>query len=75
VDVAAARPGATQPLAVLMPQLRRSGVADVSHNGVLGDPNGASAGEGHRLLAAAVTSLCTEITRWPAGPVGDEQPA
>ncbi|MCU0281989.1 MAG: creatininase family protein, partial [Acidimicrobiia bacterium] len=44
-------PGDTSPLAELMPRLREAGVRAVSPSGVLGDPTGASAGEGERLLA------------------------
>jgi mycofactocin precursor peptide peptidase len=75
VDLAAARPGATAPLAELMPRLIAHGVAGVSGNGVLGDPTGASAAEGERLLELAVASLCATITWWPVEPVGDERAA
>jgi creatinine amidohydrolase len=44
-------PGATEPLAELLPRLRAEGVRPVSPNGVLGDPRGATAAEGARLLA------------------------
>jgi creatinine amidohydrolase len=40
-----------------MPRLRAEGVRAVSANGVLGDPAGASAAEGARLLAALAASL------------------
>lgn len=43
-------PGNTAPLAGLMPFIRAGGVAAVSVNGVLGDPTGASAAEGDRIL-------------------------
>lgn len=49
-----AEPGNTAPLAALLPHLRARGVAAVSRNGVLGDPRGASAAEGQRLLAAMI---------------------
>ena len=49
-----AEAGNTAPLASLMPHLRGGGVAAVSRNGVLGDPRGATAAEGRRLLAAMV---------------------
>ena len=42
--------GATEPIAELMPALRAGGVRRVSPNGVLGDPTGATAAEGERLL-------------------------
>ena len=49
-----AAPGATEPLADLMERLVAEGVAAVSPNGVLGDPTGASAEEGRRLMAALI---------------------
>lgn len=52
-----AEPGATAPLAELMPALREGGVAAVAPNGVLGDPSGATAAEGERILAALVADL------------------
>lgn len=55
LDVAA--PGATEPLSTLMDQLRAGGVRSVSANGVLGDPTGASADEGHQLLDEMVSQL------------------
>jgi creatinine amidohydrolase len=58
-----AEKGNTAPLAELLPAMARGGVAAVSGNGVLGDPTGATAGRGRRLLeqmardtAAAVSS-------------------
>jgi creatinine amidohydrolase len=53
-----AQAGATEPLADLLPRLRAGGVLAVSPNGVLGDPAGACAEEGDRLLADAVGQLC-----------------
>lgn len=52
-----AEPGATEPLVDLMPALRSGGVRAVSPNGVLGDPTGATAAEGERILDALVTDL------------------
>ncbi len=46
-----AEPGATAPLAELLPRLRADGVAGVSANGILGDPTGADAEEGRALWA------------------------
>jgi mycofactocin precursor peptide peptidase len=71
VDTSAAQPGATGPLTTLLPRLTQDGIAAVSENGVLGDPAGASAGEGERLLANACDSLSELITRWPAEEVLD----
>jgi mycofactocin precursor peptide peptidase len=53
----AAAPGETRPLTAIMPLLRAGGVRAVSPNGVLGDPSGASAAEGERLLDLLVSSL------------------
>jgi creatinine amidohydrolase len=52
VHLAAAEQGETRPIAELLPQLRARGVRALSPNGVLGDPTGATAGEGERLLAS-----------------------
>jgi creatinine amidohydrolase len=60
----AAAAGNVRDLAALMPVLRREGVRAVSANGVLGDPAGASAGEGERLLAAATDGLCATVAAW-----------
>jgi creatinine amidohydrolase len=54
-DLAAA--GNDAPLAELIDRLRTEGVRPVSPNGVLGNPEGASAAEGHALLAAASARL------------------
>jgi len=54
VRVDAAEAGATEPLADLMPAMVAGGVAAVSANGVLGDPAGATAEEGARLLGSIV---------------------
>jgi creatinine amidohydrolase len=56
-----AAPGDTRPLPEILPQLTARGVRAVSPNGVLGDPSGASAGEGERLVERLVTDLRTAI--------------
>jgi creatinine amidohydrolase len=66
VDLSAAAAGTTEPLERLLPELMSGGVRAVSANGVLGDPAGASAAEGERLLAAATSSLTDLIVEWPA---------
>lgn len=68
VRAALAEPGATAPLPELMPRLVAHGVRPVSPNGVLGDPSGACAAEGWRLLDRAVDELCGAIEAWSAGP-------
>jgi mycofactocin precursor peptide peptidase len=69
LDPAVVRTGAlaagnTAPLTELLPALVRGGVAAASPNGVLGDPRGATAAEGERLLAAMVERLRAALTRW-----------
>jgi len=67
--VSAARPaGNVAPLGSLMPALRAGGVRAVAANGVLGDAAGASADEGHALLARAVADLVAFTTRWVVPP-------
>lgn len=51
VRMAVAEPGATAPIAHLMPRLRADGVRAASPNGVLGDPSAATAAEGEHHLA------------------------
>jgi mycofactocin system creatininase family protein len=57
VRLDAAERGDVRPLASILPLLRERGVRAVSANGVLGDPAGASAAEGERLLARLADSL------------------
>lgn len=66
VDERRAAPGDTRPLAELMPRLASVGVRAVSPNGVLGDPGGATAQEGRRLLCAGVQALEEIVGEWPA---------
>jgi creatinine amidohydrolase len=54
-------PGDTRPLGDLLPRLRSGGVRSVSPNGVLGDPAGATAEEGGRLLDQAVAGLLAAL--------------
>jgi creatinine amidohydrolase len=70
VDDSAAAPGATAPLADLLPLLRAAGTRAVAPNGVLGDPTGASAAEGEALLRAAVTTLAGRVRAWDRDPRG-----
>ncbi len=55
-----AAPGA----ATTIDELRAHGVAAVSPNGVLGDPAGASGGEGDEFIAAFVDDLLLHVERW-----------
>lgn len=61
-----AEPGNTQPLDLLMDDLRRHGVAAVSPNGVLGDPTHADAEAGGRHLRRWTASLIEAVHRWRA---------
>ena len=49
--------GDTTPIDELLPALREHGVRTTSPSGVLGDPTGATAAEGERLLGVLVGSL------------------
>ena len=64
VRLDAAEPGDVRPLAAVIGELRRGGVAAVSENGVLGDPTGASAEEGQRLLDALAADLIAAVEAW-----------
>lgn len=59
-----AEPGNTTPIERLLPRLVVDGVAAVSANGVLGDPTGASAAEGARLLAQMAADVTRSIVSW-----------
>jgi creatinine amidohydrolase len=68
VRSAAVEPGDVRPLAEIMPALRSGGVAAVSPNGVLGDPTGANAAEGERLLDALAVDLAQAVAAWAPPP-------
>ena len=68
IDLLAA--GNTDPLADLMPRLRRGGVAAVSPSGVLGDPTTATAADGARIFAGMVADCVRRVQRWTPGPDG-----
>ena len=61
VRLDAAERGEVRPIGQIMPVLRERGVRAVSGNGVLGDPAGASAAEGERLLARLTRALSDAI--------------
>ena len=67
-----AEAGNTAPLRGLMPALLAGGVRAVSHNGVLGDPAGATAAEGSRLLDRLAADLAAAVEAWypGSGPTG-----
>jgi mycofactocin precursor peptide peptidase len=64
VRMDAAERGDARALATILPLLREQGVRAVSANGVLGDPAGASAAEGERLLAHLAEDLSAEMDRF-----------
>jgi mycofactocin precursor peptide peptidase len=64
------RTGNVSPLAGLMPEMRRGGVAAVSEVGVLGDPTTATAAEGARIFAEMVQACAARIRRWTPGSDG-----
>jgi len=67
VRLDAAERGDVRPLEQILPLLRERGVRAVSANGVLGDPAGASAAEGERLLGRLVAGLTAAMDRFLAG--------
>ncbi|WP_395729186.1 mycofactocin biosynthesis peptidyl-dipeptidase MftE [Nakamurella sp.] len=56
-----AAPGATGPLAELLPRIAAGGVRAISPNGVLGDPTGADAQEGARIFAGMADRLLDRV--------------
>ncbi|HEY3262561.1 MAG TPA: mycofactocin biosynthesis peptidyl-dipeptidase MftE [Pseudonocardiaceae bacterium] len=61
-----AEPGDSTPLPRLLHRLRHGGLAAVSPNGVLGDPTGADASEGERILQRWADSLTARVRAWLA---------
>ena len=57
-----AEPGNPQRLRDILPAMRDGGVAAVAPNGVLGDPTGASAAEGDRVLNAMVAEIVRALS-------------
>lgn len=55
-------PGCRTPAAQLLPVLRSQGVRAVSPSGVLGDPTGASAEEGHSVFDGMVRQALRRLT-------------
>jgi mycofactocin precursor peptide peptidase len=62
--------GETAPIGALLPRLRAGGVRAVSPDGVLGDPAGASAAEGARLVAGLVSRLLAAAAGWTVDATG-----
>ncbi|MCW4353649.1 mycofactocin biosynthesis peptidyl-dipeptidase MftE [Hoyosella sp. YIM 151337] len=61
VNLARAEAGNTAPVTELLSQIITGGVAAVSPNGVLGDPAGATAEEGARVLAEMIDDVVARI--------------
>jgi creatinine amidohydrolase len=62
VRLGLATPGTTEPLSELIDQLRTGGMGAVSPTGVLGDPTGASAAEGKRLLDDLISRSVASVS-------------
>ncbi|MFI9828656.1 mycofactocin biosynthesis peptidyl-dipeptidase MftE [Streptomyces sp. NPDC051913] len=72
VRLTEAAPGDPRPIAALMPDLVARGVRAVSPSGVLGDPTGATAEEGRRVLTEMVSAAVRRITAAAPAP-GDDR--
>ncbi len=62
--------GNTEPLSVLMGELRRGGVAAVSASGVLGDPTTATAVAGAAIFEEMSADCARRVQRWQPDPDG-----
>jgi creatinine amidohydrolase len=62
VQLELAEAGNTQPLREILPTMRAGGVAAVSTNGVLGDPAGANAAVGNRVLNSMVADIVEALS-------------
>lgn len=63
-----AEPGCAEPLARVLPALRRGGVAALASNGILGDPTTATDIEGRRLWELLVADARRRLRDWRPGP-------
>jgi creatinine amidohydrolase len=64
-----AAPGERRPVSELMDRLRAGGVRPVSANGVLGDPTGATAAQGARLLDELIGGCVAALDALVGAPV------
>ena len=64
VQMQKAIPGDNRPLSELLPALRKGGVRAVTDTGILGDPTGATADEGHDLLDNLTAQLRAHVRDW-----------
>lgn len=60
-------PGNISPLPELASILHGTGIRELSPNGVLGDPTGASADDGEQLLRSLHSQLLAVVSRWTPG--------
>ena len=67
-----AEPGETRPITEVIGRLRAEGVRSVSPNGVLGDPAGATAAEGRRLLEHATADCVAALDALLSQGPGDD---
>ncbi|WP_052850932.1 mycofactocin biosynthesis peptidyl-dipeptidase MftE [Streptomyces avicenniae] len=70
VRLADAVAGDTRPIAEILPDLRDRGVLALSPSGVLGDPAGASADEGARIMERIVAKIARRVAGGAVGPHG-----
>lgn len=56
--------GNCEPISLLLPRLRRGGIAAVSPNGILGDPRNADAISGAAVLESWATALVRAVDTW-----------
>jgi mycofactocin precursor peptide peptidase len=68
VQLTRAEAGVTAPLSDLLPGLVADGVREISPNGILGDPAGASAKEGQSMLARGIAELVSLVDTWELRP-------
>jgi mycofactocin system creatininase family protein len=68
VRMRVAESGDTRELREILPAMQAGGVAAVSANGVLGDPTGASAPEGGRVLQAMIADVTSAVLASPTVP-------
>lgn len=59
--------GCTEPLATILPAMRKGGVAAVSATGILGDPTTATEADGARLWETLAADVRDRAGRWNPG--------
>ena len=66
------QPGNTRPLSDLIDELRQSGLATVTDNGVLGDPRSASSEVGEAIFLTLTDQALAELAEPPSDGAGDD---